>query len=312
MVRTTSNCSSQVHGMTIPDIKINSPAKINLSLEILRKRNDGFHEIKSIVQTVSLSDIIEISTHGNIDVNVLNACIPIHENLAFKAAQALQKFAGCYKGANITINKKIPLAAGLGGASSNAATVLIALNELWDLNLTHDQLLFLASELGADVPFFLTGGTAFIEGKGEKVRNIPHSKENWYFIVVPNTQMVDKTKKMYSLLDDDSLTKGFLTRKLEARIRMGGDLPSELMFNGFYTSSQDVFEDLPYFVKTLQALGAKETHLSGSGPALFCRIANETVGHAMKTLARHKYQIEGYVVKSVGPMSANFAKQNIK
>ena len=308
----TSNASSQVHRMTIPDIKIYSPAKINLSLEILRKRNDGFHEIKSIVQTVSLSDIIEISSHENIEVNVLNACIPIRENLVVKAAQTLQKFTGCYKGAKITINKRIPLAAGLGGGSSNAATVLRTLNGLWDLNLPHEQLLSLASELGADVPFFLTGGTAFIEGKGEKVRSIPNSKENWYFIVVPNTQTVDKTRKMYSLLDDDSLTKGFLTRKLEARLRMGGDLPSELMFNGFYSPSKDAFEDLPDFVNILQALGAKETHLSGSGPALFCRIANETVGHAMRTLARHKYQIEGYVVKSVGPISTNVAKQNIK
>ena len=93
---------------------------------------------------------------------------------------------------------------------------------------------------------------------------------------------------------------------------MGGDLPSELMFNGFYSPSKGAFEDLPDFVNILQALGAKETHLSGSGPALFCRIADETVGHAMRTLARNKYQIEGYVVKSVGPISTNFPKQNIK
>ena len=164
----TSNASFQVHRMTIPDIKIYSPAKINLSLEILRKRNDGFHEIKSIVQTVSLSDIIEISSHKNIEVNVLNACIPMRENLVVKAAQTLQKFTGCYKGAKITINKRIPLAAGLGGGSSNAATVLMALNGLWDLNLPHEQLLSLASKLGADVPFFFNRRDGFYRRKRGK------------------------------------------------------------------------------------------------------------------------------------------------
>jgi 4-diphosphocytidyl-2-C-methyl-D-erythritol kinase len=285
--------------MTNPRISLDSYAKINLSLEILRKRGDGFHEIKSIIQTVSLADRILLSRQDGVNITVQNACIPLKENLAFKAVLALQEFTGCTKGANIHIQKTIPLDSGLGGGSSNAATVLMGLNELWELNLPKSQLKRVATELGSDVPFFINGGTAFIEGKGEKIRAIPDCEENWYFLIVPPSNIKNKTREMYSLLKKDNFTKGFLTQKLEARLRLGGDLPSELMFNGFYSVARNVFQGFQHVEDTLESLGAKEAHLTGSGPAMFCRISDKSVGKAMQMLAKHEYDTEGYVVSSI-------------
>jgi 4-diphosphocytidyl-2-C-methyl-D-erythritol kinase len=286
-------------------IEINAYAKINLALEILKRRADGFHEIMSIIQTISLYDRLVICAHESLKVTMENLDIPAEENLAFKAALVLRELTGCHKGANVLICKRIPLSAGLGGGSSDAAAVLRGLNELWELGLSLKKLERIASNLGSDVPFFIRGGTALIEGRGEKVRPIPDTKETWYFLLIPQSHMKNKTRNMFSLIETDNLTKGFLTRKLETRLRFGGDLPSELIFNGFDSLAQKSFPDLDKFRNIMEALGGKKAHLSGSGPALYCRVSSEAIGKAMQALAQHKYNIEAYVVRSIEANLAN-------
>src|SRR5262245_53143742 len=150
-------------------LRLSSYAKINWTLDVLYKREDGYHELRTIYQTISLHDILTVSpTNGPIEVHCEDPRVPCDEtNLAFKSAQALREASGTSKGARIEIEKRIPVAAGLGGGSSNAAATLLALIKLWQLEI-HDLALFrIAASLGSDVPFFLLGGTALGVGRGE-------------------------------------------------------------------------------------------------------------------------------------------------
>src|SRR5258706_4073077 len=152
-------------------IKIKSYAKINWTLDVLFKREDGYHELRTIYQTVSLHDDLRLSEpNGAIEIICEDQRVPCDEtNLAFKAALMLREATGSSKGARIEIEKRIPVAAGLGGGSSNAAATLLALIKLWQIEIEDGELIKLAASLGSDVPFFLIGGTALGAGRGEEV-----------------------------------------------------------------------------------------------------------------------------------------------
>jgi 4-diphosphocytidyl-2-C-methyl-D-erythritol kinase len=162
------------------EMELLSPAKVNLFLKVLKKREDGYHDILSLMQPVSLFDIISISiTEGDsITVNVINSVgaegsVPSGpENLAYKAAKLFLESAGLKRAVTIEINKHIPSAAGLGGGSSNAATVLMGLNEALGMIIDHDELMVLSMKLGSDVPFFLLKGSALASGRGEVLERI--------------------------------------------------------------------------------------------------------------------------------------------
>lgn len=149
-------------------LTLNAPAKINWFLKILGLRDDGFHEIRSLIQKVTLYDRLTFTEAVSLSVET-DAHIPLEENLIYRAAVLLQKKCGVEKGAVIGLDKKIPMGAGLGGGSSDAAAVLLGLNELWALDLRTEELARLAAELGSDVPFFLTGPISFVSGRGEKI-----------------------------------------------------------------------------------------------------------------------------------------------
>src|SRR6266852_1766105 len=148
-------------------IQIQSYAKINWTLDVLFKRDDGYHELRTIYQTVSLHDTLTITeTDGPIEIDCDDPRVPCDEtNLVFKAAALLREAAGTSKGARIEIEKRIPVAAGLGGGSSNAAATLLALIKLWQLEIDERELTHIAATLGSDVPFFLIGGTALGVGR---------------------------------------------------------------------------------------------------------------------------------------------------
>lgn len=158
---------------------IESPAKVNFILKVTGERPDGYHEIESLVQMISLSDTITYTTNrsGKISFRCDNKSLPIDSaNLAVKAAETLKSFAKGDDGVDISLQKAIPVGAGLGGGSSNAATTLIALNEMWDVGLTADQLNETGLKLGADVPFFLGSALAWVEGIGEKIKPLSPKK----------------------------------------------------------------------------------------------------------------------------------------
>ena len=163
-----------------------APAKINLTLEILGKRPDNFHDLTSIIVSVNLNDEIKIAESSKLEILCTNMLIEKEFNLAYLAAKKLKDQYKISKGAKITISKNIPVAAGLGGGSSDAAMTLIGLNEFWELGLKVDQLIPIASSLGSDITFFLHNGTAMVQGKGEFIRTLPLANIKYAVILSPN------------------------------------------------------------------------------------------------------------------------------
>ena len=251
-------------------IKVAAPAKINLFLEILGKRQDGYHEIETVMQEVSLFDYLYIE---NYDKGVAFTCsnpkLAIgEENLVVKAVRLMQKETGTAKGVKIHLEKKIPIGAGLGGGSSDAVATLFGLNRLWQIGYDEKQLMSLAGKLGSDTPFFVIGNTAICKGRGEVVTPYPLNVKYNYIVIYPgfevSTAMVFKNFKI-------SLTKNlkdvsFFLQKLES------GSPQELG-HSLHNRLEDVvfrlYPDLEKIKKTLTTFGFCGTLLSGSGSALY-------------------------------------------
>ena len=178
-----------------------SPAKVNLHLRVLRKREDGYHDIASLMQMISLYDEMTFSPvdHG-ITVKCPGSPLPENENnIVYRAAHALLTRSSCSKGIHITIKKRIPTAAGLGGGSSNAATALTAINELMGLHHTPEGLMKIGAEIGADVPFFIFGKTAWAFGIGDRLRAAENVPKLWYVLINPGFEV--STKMIYENLN---------------------------------------------------------------------------------------------------------------
>lgn len=163
-----------------------APAKLNLFLHITGRRADGYHELQTVFQFLGLSDQLYFVPRGDGIVRRLEgpAAVREEDDLTVRAAHTIQRASGCNLGADIRIDKRIPLGAGLGGGSSNAATTLVALNRMWNLGLTTDELATLGLRLGADVPVFVRGHAAWAEGVGERLSRI-EPVERWYVVLVP-------------------------------------------------------------------------------------------------------------------------------
>ncbi|MBI5099600.1 MAG: 4-(cytidine 5'-diphospho)-2-C-methyl-D-erythritol kinase [Nitrospirae bacterium] len=149
-------------------LSLKAPAKINWFLNILGLRDDGFHEIQSLMQKITLYDVLTFAPSMDLELET-DSVIPVEQNLVYKAAILLKNTCGTDKGAFISLNKNIPVGAGLGGGSSNAASALLGLNELWSLDLSTEDLCIMAGQLGSDVPFFLCGAISLSHGRGEKI-----------------------------------------------------------------------------------------------------------------------------------------------
>lgn len=189
-----------------------APAKINWFLKVYHLRNDDFHEIGSLIQKISLYDTLRFKPSKDLKL-VSDLEIPAHENIVYKTAVLLKKTYRITTGAEIHITKKIPVAAGLGGGSSNAATSLVALNTLWSLNLSQDNLFKLAGELGSDVPFFLDGPLAFVEGRGEKIFSHRVTKTIPLLLVKPPVSVSTGWAYMNLSLSRNSGNSTVLTKK---------------------------------------------------------------------------------------------------
>jgi 4-diphosphocytidyl-2-C-methyl-D-erythritol kinase len=167
-----------------------SPAKLNLFLYITGRRANGYHELQTLFQFIDFGDQLAITANrtGQIEITPELPGVKLEQNLIWKAADALKQATGCQYGAKIDIDKVLPMGGGIGGGSSNAATTLVALNYLWQLNLTLDQLADIGLALGADVPVFVKGFAAFAQGVGEKLEPVTPD-EKWYLIVRPNVSI---------------------------------------------------------------------------------------------------------------------------
>ncbi len=247
-------------------------AKINLRLCVLGKRADGYHELDTVFQTINLHDTITFAVSNTSEI-VLSCDDRLlstgAENLVYRAAEALQERFARRTGARIRLEKRIPAQAGLGGGASDAAVTLLALTHLWNLEANRNDLLEIASSLGADVPFFLFGGTARGTGIGHKITPLPETAEKFVLIIKPNTNI--STARAYQSLNSCSLTT------TEAKTILSSSQPDEIFGNFNPEALQNdfervVFELAPEIERVKIALmnaGADTALLAGSGSAVF-------------------------------------------
>ncbi len=168
-----------------------APAKLNLMLHVVGRRQDGYHELQTIFQIIDLCDRIEITvrTDGSITRPKGPAGVPEAEDLVVRAARSLQRVSGTRLGAEIAVKKRIPLGGGLGGGSSDAATTLMALNQMWGLGYTSEQIAEIGGTLGADVPVFVAGRSAWAEGIGDQLIPVKLGPDSWYLVVFPGVSV---------------------------------------------------------------------------------------------------------------------------
>jgi 4-diphosphocytidyl-2-C-methyl-D-erythritol kinase len=251
-------------------LKLASPAKLNLSLEILGRRPDGYHEVLSVMQSVSLCDQMVFEPNSCLEISCDLPGWQAEKSLVLRAAHHMAERAGSVAGVSIRIAKQIPLSSGLGGDSSNAATALIGLNRLWKLGLSVIQLQRIAAGLGTDVPFFLRGGTALVAGRGERLTPLPPVKSLHAVILHPGLARPEKkTANLYNMLETRDYSDGSRTRELAETIAGGSAVEAELLHNSFEGAALRVFNGLAEIWQQFKAAGAAEVHLAGSGPALF-------------------------------------------
>jgi 4-diphosphocytidyl-2-C-methyl-D-erythritol kinase len=277
-------------------ITLNAYAKINLTLEVLGRRDDGYHQVATIMQTIDLCDTLTLEAADEISLECDRLELQSPDNLALRAANLLQERAGRANGVIVSLRKGIPVSAGLGGGSSDAAATLLGLNRLWGLGITLDEMAPIAAELGSDVPFFLHGGTAMALGRGERVRPMPPADLGWLVLLMPPVHVPEKTSTVYGLLSEASYTQGLLTRKLEARIRGGGDVPPQFLFNAFDDVAPQAFPGLDRYWRALHDLGAREIHVAGTGPALFAPVSRKELGTAIQLMLERRHGWESYLV----------------
>jgi 4-diphosphocytidyl-2-C-methyl-D-erythritol kinase len=274
-------------------------AKVNLTLEIIGKRRDGFHNLASVMQTVDLFDTITFSSSDEVTVTCDDEEITPEINLATKAAGVLRQKAGISEGADIAIKKNIPVSAGMGGGSTDAAATLRGLNKLWKLGLTLDELTVIAAEIGSDVPFLVRGGTSLVQGRGEDVTPIAAAQIPKFLILTPDVDLQNptaKTASVFAHVNESMFTRGNLTHKLAARIRSGGDCPPEFFFNQFGTVAEELFPGWGGQRDQLMSLGARDVMLCGAGPSMFTVPPSKELGTAWHLLLTSVHGKRSYLV----------------
>ena len=275
-----------------------APAKINLTLEVLSRRPDGFHEIRSVMQTIGLCDRLTFQSSQEV---IIKSGLPgwkPEESLVSEAASLIQKATGCTKGATLEVDKHIPLISGLGGDSSDAATTLQGLNKLWELGLSREILLELAVQLGSDVPFFLHDGTALAQGRGEILTPLPPIPHHWIIVVLPPVpRLPGKTAQLYARLTTNHYTNGQITEKMGMVIREGREFPYQHLFNTFENVAFTRGSKLNTYRSHLIKMGADNVHLAGSGPALFTLVKDKTEAEDLYKRCRQQ-NMEAYLAET--------------
>ncbi|QKG83075.1 4-(cytidine 5'-diphospho)-2-C-methyl-D-erythritol kinase [Kroppenstedtia pulmonis] len=278
------------------DISIKAPAKINLTLDVLHKRADGYHELEMVMTTIDLADRIDLTeTTGGIQLESTSGFVPFDErNLAYQAAVMVKERLGIKKGVHILIHKHIPVAAGLAGGSSDAAATLIGLNRLWNLGLSREELAKWGLELGSDVPFCVLGGTAIARGRGENLTPVPPPPPCWVILAKPSHGV--STAEVFGALKLDQVShrpnlKGMI-QALESKD-----------FDAVCGHLDNVLEDvtIPAYPKVarlkerMAAFGAQGVLMSGSGPTVFGLINRESVAkrvvNGLRGFCRHVYAV---------------------
>lgn len=259
-------------------LKLQALAKINLGLSVTGKRPDGYHSLETIFCQISLYDdiLIEEIAEDTIFVDVNSIFVPSDQrNTAYKAAMILKNLYDIKRGVRITIDKKIPVEAGLGGGSSDGASVLLGLNSLWKLNLSNQRLIDIALKIGADVPYFILGKTQFAKGVGEILTELPPFSKKKLIVCVPKKRV--NTKQAFEFIDSKRPVTERQKMELLLRALREKNLNkiSRLLFNDFENVVLGKIPDINYIKKTMIKNGALGTVLTGSGSGVFGIFDNE-------------------------------------
>ncbi len=279
-------------------LKALAPAKVNLFLRVLRRRSDGYHDIFSLMQQISLYDeLIFVQRPRGIVLTCPGSNLPVNQdNLIIRAARSLFSYAGYTKGVSITLFKKIPLAAGLGGGSSDAATTLLTLNELCLLGLKKSELMKLGAKLGADVPFFIFGNTALASGIGDKLKAVKNLPLINMVLIKPSFSL--STKMVYEKLNL-RLTKKAINYSIPRFFEIG-DIIREMQ-NDLEAVSLQLHPELADIKEMLMQQGALGAMMSGSGPTIFGIFTDEiSAKKAAAALAKDiAYQCSVFIANSL-------------
>jgi 4-diphosphocytidyl-2-C-methyl-D-erythritol kinase len=274
---------------------IQSYAKINLTLDILGKRPDGYHDLASIMQTIDLYDTICLAALPQDEMQLVCTRPELNTdgNLAVRAAQLVRERFSLSQGVRIELQKRIPVSAGLGGGSSNAAAVLLALQQWWQLPCSQDELLAMAATLGSDVPFFLYGGCALCEGRGERVTPLaPHwpAAMRWLLLVKPAIEV--STATVFRNLPPSDYTSDAHTRIVRDALQNKQAMKRGDLHNGLAHSVLERYPPVRQASEAMLQAGAPWAQLSGSGPTLFCFFARlDEATYVQQSLRTQGYEV---------------------
>ncbi|MCH1626942.1 4-(cytidine 5'-diphospho)-2-C-methyl-D-erythritol kinase [Fredinandcohnia quinoae] len=256
---------------------VKAPAKINLSLDVLHKRTDGYHEVRMVMTTIDLADRLELSEHNRDEIKVIshNRFVPDDSrNLAYQAASLLKRRYDVKKGVIISITKSIPVAAGLAGGSSDAAATLRGLNKFWGLGLSLDTLAEIGAEIGSDVSFCVYGGTAVATGRGEKIQHIEAPPHCWVILAKPTIGV--STADVYRNLSLDSIKHPDVDGMIEAiRNKEFEDICSKVG-NVLEDVTLQLYPEVAHIKEQMKKFGADAVLMSGSGPTVFGLVQRES------------------------------------
>jgi len=278
------------------DVVLQAPAKVNLFLRVFQRRPDGYHNLLSLMQMVGLYDLLAFEeAPGGIQLQIRQSKLPSGpSNLVFQAAERLQKEAlaegKSLKGVLITLSKNIPISAGLGGGSSDAATTLIGLNRFWRLGWSRERLAALGAEIGSDLPFFFYGPCAWVSGKGDQVESLAPAMRGWLVLIHPEIEV--STASVYEALSKQrALTKEISPPKISG---VGAERPSiESVFrkplNDLESVTLNQFPRLEPIKTFLRSQGGEGALMSGSGPTLFSLFSRHSLAEAAADQIRRRF-----------------------
>jgi 4-diphosphocytidyl-2-C-methyl-D-erythritol kinase len=272
-----------------------SPAKLNLFLYINGRTENGYHELQTLFQFVDHGDELSIQANGSGEITISPEIegVPLKDNLIWKAATALQRYANCSYGAHIDLHKILPMGGGIGGGSSNAATALVALNYLWQTHLSDDELAEISLALGADVPVFVRGFAAFAEGVGEKL-SPAHPDEKWYLVVRPNVSIAT-----VDIFTHPDLTRNTPKRDLETLLNTPSVNDCEKIVRMLYP---EVDKQLSWLLQYAPS------RLTGTGSCVFAEFSSKAEAKAI--LAQLSDNVSAFVAqgRNISPLKETLAE----
>lgn len=269
------------------NITVSAPAKLNLFLHITGRREDGYHLLQTVFQFLDYADTISLTVREDGEINRVSELdgVPAEEDLVVKAAKLLQMHTGSQLGADISVDKLLPMGGGLGGGSSNAASVLVGLNHLWECGLTQQQLMDLGGQLGADVPVFIFAQSAWAEGVGERLEGLD-LPEKWFLVLKPKINV--STAKVFS---NSQLRRDCSTITIRDFLAGQTENVCEKPVREMYPEVDDALTDLARYCEN------GESRLTGTGACVFAAFDNKQL--AEQAFAELSEKWDGFVAKGM-------------